>query len=372
MRLIAYSEVLAGVCDAMGWARQSDGTPNLDAEEWHGAKRAISRALAKIYDDDFWPELCRIERRRFHPVYDDSEIVTAGTVRFFPPTGLYYQALRDNAVNNAPATKTSSGNWDTNLAYWAESLRAIPAQTFDSTKTYAVGDTVIYVPNGLTYQVHTAAVAGTVPTDTTVWGQITALDPRVPWEQTDLLPMGRIRAVYLDNPATYRGARRVLYTETVNGVQIRDPLVNEVWVHYQLRAPKFQGGTFDASTTYIPEGTAVNYSMRWGTSLSTTLTESAVLALTSSTLTPYVTGTRSFAAGGYKYVAYQDTLGSPAAGTGFMDQTTGFPVAMAGTADGYTSVENGWYYLPLTVSGTAWRVYRTLNTLGDVMSITIT
>lgn len=255
MRLVAYSEVLAGVSDAMGWNRDADGLPALDAEEWQGAKRAISKALATVWDAAFWPDLCRIELRRFHPSYDDGEPVAAGDFRFYPPTGQYYQALRDSVGGNAPATEITPGVWETNLDYWADAARSIDANAYDATFAYQQGDRAYYAPTGLFYQVHTADVAGTDPTDTTVWGPISNLDPRVPWTQAGLLPMGRIRGVYRDNPATYRGARRVPYTETVNGVQIRHASIQEVWIHFQLRPPKFTGTHYSDTATYTPSDT---------------------------------------------------------------------------------------------------------------------
>lgn len=255
MRLVPYSEVLAGVVDAMGWGLDADGNPNLHGEDWHAAKRAISKALAIAWDDTFWTDLCRIELRRFHPVYDSGEPVAAGTFRFFPPTGLYYQALQDSTGGQDPATETSPGEWETNLTYWAEAAREVAGDNYDASRVYDQGD-VCYDPvTGGFYQVHTVGPAGSDPSDTDVWGQVTALDPRVPWTQAGLLPMGRIRGVYRQNPATYRGAADVPYLETVNGLQIRDPLLNEVWVRYQIRAPKFQGAIYDPNQAYSPTDT---------------------------------------------------------------------------------------------------------------------
>ena len=249
MRLVPYSEILAHVSDLMGWETGTTGQANLDTAQWHTAKRCISRALGVVWRDSFWPSLTRTELRRFQPEYDATEAVTAGLFRFFPPTGEYYQALRA-FTGQAPATEVTPGQWETNLSYWADASRSLTADNYDATVTYVQGD-VVYSPATDTYhQVHTAGVAGTAVTNTAVWGTVSELDPVVPWTADGLLPMESIAGVWDENPKTSRWPTPVPWEESTNGLQIRDETLNEVWITYRLRCPRFVGDIWDSSATY--------------------------------------------------------------------------------------------------------------------------
>jgi hypothetical protein len=118
--------------------------------------------------------------------------------------------------------------------------------------------------------------------------------------------------------------------------------------------------------------------MYYGTSSSATLDESGIEGLTSSLLTSSETGTKSFAAGGYKYFAWPDSFGSPTATTGFKDTSTNLAVAMADSTDNafFSETENGWSYGEVSVTNafgqsTTYRVYRTKNVLGGSINIQV-
>ena len=118
-----------------------------------------------------------------------------------------------------------------------------------------------------------------------------------------------------------------------------------------------------------------NWRLYYGTGSATILTQAGIQSLVSSSLTSTKNGTYAFAAGNYKYFAWADSLGSPTAVNGFF--ASGFPVAMAGPAEGYNNLDsNGWYYDAVNVTNsflqpTVYRVYRTLNTLGGTINITV-
>lgn len=249
MRLVAYSEILEHVADAMGWDRDSDGLLLADSNEWRSAKRAISRAMTEVWTHAMWPDLLRIEKRRYQPEYDAAEAVTAGEFRFYPPTGLYYQALRAS-TGQEPSVETSPGAWDTNLDYWSDAERSLSADNYDATVAYEQGDQVYDPVTYAFYQVHTAGAAGTAVTDTAVWGEITELDPYVPWVRTGETSIGQVVGVYAQNPDVYRHPTPVKWTESTNGIQIRDENLNEVWVKFRLRPPRFTGDVWDATVSY--------------------------------------------------------------------------------------------------------------------------
>lgn len=258
MRLVTYKEILRGVTDAMGWDRTTAGDPNLDSEEWHSAKRAISKSVSEIWNRMVTKDITRTEHRFYKPVYTSASIFAAGDFVYFAPAGEYYQALRD-VTGVAPAT-LSDDTWSTNLNYWSLAEREVSGDTFDATETYEQGDVVYYAEDNQFYQLHTAATAGTLPTDTAYWGVITAFDAYVPWVQDGLLPMGKILGVWKEDPRKFKGARPVTWEESVHGVQIKDFSLNSVWVQYVLRPPRFTGDVFDAAEAYTPaseEGTSV-------------------------------------------------------------------------------------------------------------------
>lgn len=124
-----------------------------------------------------------------------------------------------------------------------------------------------------------------------------------------------------------------------------------------------------------------NFTVNWrfrmfsGTSTNTTLTESQIEALTTNTLTTTFVNTYSFGVGGYKYVCFPDSFGSP---TSFVDDLTDLNIPMASPVDdaSYNNIANGIYYALVSVTnlyGVAvnYRVYRTKNILGAAIDIIV-
>lgn len=243
MKAIPYSEILAMVCDALGW-----DPDNLDAHEFAQSKRAISAALREVYDYCFWPDLTRTEQWTFHPEYDDTEAVTAGEIRYYPPTDAYYTALR-STTGNEPATR-SGDEWETNEAYWSLCQRTLTADDHDTTEAYARGD-VVYDPITYAfYQCHTASAAGIAASNTSYWGVIEPLDPVIPWTRTGSNPIGRVEGVYRQDPRIHRGAEELPWDETNAGVQVRECDENNPWIRFQLRPPRLTGTTYDPALAY--------------------------------------------------------------------------------------------------------------------------
>jgi hypothetical protein len=107
---------------------------------------------------------------------------------------------------------------------------------------------------------------------------------------------------------------------------------------------------------------AVNWRWRmyWGTSSLSSLTETNIEALHSSSLVSNSTGTFPFGAAAYKYIAYPTVFGLK---TSFKDPSTGFDVDMQSAVT--TAVSNSFGV------GTFYYVHRTTNTLGGSISITV-
>lgn len=125
-----------------------------------------------------------------------------------------------------------------------------------------------------------------------------------------------------------------------------------------------------------------NFQVNWfwrqhfGTSTATTLSASSmVTGLTSSSLASSFAGSKSFAAGGYKYITFPNSFGSPSL---FKDNATQLAVAMATVADDpvYSNLANGNYYALLSVTNafgisTSYRIYRSKNILGGSITIVV-
>ena len=124
-----------------------------------------------------------------------------------------------------------------------------------------------------------------------------------------------------------------------------------------------------------------NYTVTWnwriyyGTSALTTLTQSSIKSLSTSTIsTSSFSGTYNFTYGDYKYFCFPYTIGTPNNFT-----YNGFQVDMATITDNsfFNNSTNGWYYGLVSVTNsfgatTNYRVYRTKNTLAGSINIVVT
>lgn len=113
----------------------------------------------------------------------------------------------------------------------------------------------------------------------------------------------------------------------------------------------------------------------YGTSALTALTASDITGLTSTNLvTTTASATYALGAGNYKYICIPVALTNP---TLFRDASTNLTVAMAGTDDGYTILNNGYYTQQVVVTNAfgvniTYDVYRTKNILGGSITIITT
>lgn len=111
-----------------------------------------------------------------------------------------------------------------------------------------------------------------------------------------------------------------------------------------------------------------------GTSANPTLNAAQIKVLITKQLKSVITGTYNFAALNYKYFCWVDSMGSPAANTGFKDASTGLQLSMADSSDDafYSNIQNGWSYGLVSVTNDQGitanvRVYRTKFQLGATL-----
>ncbi len=113
----------------------------------------------------------------------------------------------------------------------------------------------------------------------------------------------------------------------------------------------------------------------FGYSPLTTLTEAQIIAISNAPLpNTFVSGdslgTYTFGSSStvsdYFYFWWPDSFTVPQATIGFKLVSSGFPVPMAGPAEGFTDgPTNGWYYKNITVDGTPGKLYRTFYQVGS-------
>ena len=245
-----YSSILQALSDALGWERQTDGSPNLSDEQWHEAKRAVSLAVGQLWNRAFWRDLLASEERWFAADWDPGEVAAAGSIRFHRAAGRYYLCLQD-----APATDPAQlvgGEWENIEGGWTEANVAFETGGFwDSSAVYAVGDRVTHTATGAKYQC-IQAHANQQPPDSAYWGELVPFQPAIEKYASGLTPIGKIEGVYTANPKVYRGARRIDFVEQGDQIVLRSLERNSVWVRFMPPTPTFRGDVWSAGASYVP------------------------------------------------------------------------------------------------------------------------
>jgi hypothetical protein len=243
MRRIAYSTLLASVCDRMGWNEDL-----LDADEFSSARRALSQALAEIQEDTWWRDLVRAEQRRFRDLYDPSITYSPLDEVYHPGSDAYYQALRESTGED-PAAQDEHGEWEVNLAFWARAELDPEVEDFDFIADYEPGDRVLGPDDGRIYQCHTAS-AGNFPTNTDYWGPLQPFVPYVPWQQVGQTRIGAVRAVTVLDPRTHIAPMPIRWEPNHQGVQVFGLDPSRPWVEFRLPTPRLTGKAWNPTATY--------------------------------------------------------------------------------------------------------------------------
>ena len=254
LRTVDAVDVIKGIADLCGLDRE-----NISTEDFRVIRQSINRRLQTAWEFDLWPELLRVEKRYFRAAYAAATTYTASTATvptevYFPATGLYYQNVK-GSTGVDPAN--SSGV--TNASNWADSSRSYSASNYSAATTYATGDKVFYPTTDRYYILHTAAVAGTLPTDTTKWGILTDFDPYVAYAQTGNTAIGSVFTVYSKNPKTTTRLDELDWFLSENGVQLVSN-VNQVWLEYRIRTPLVYGDNYSSTTVYTAALAQIYYS----------------------------------------------------------------------------------------------------------------
>ena len=184
MRTFDYSEALYGSAAKAGLL-----PGDLDDNVFALFRGFHDERLQVGYEANYWPELCPLRQMLYRPAYAATETLTAGDERYFLPAQKYYLALRGQSpAVQAPATLDSTGQWQVNAAYWAES-----AASYDGLNDWTSGEALIEGDqrrnpyDGRYYQCHTAHTTGTT-FDATKFGELIAFEKYVPYDGSTVLP----------------------------------------------------------------------------------------------------------------------------------------------------------------------------------------
>lgn len=134
MRTVDYNQIVQPLAELYG-----SEYAELDAEMQLRFKNFISRRLREAWEDAHWPDLMRLEKRRYAPVYLDSVTYAAGSFVYYPPSKAYYQCLIAGQ-GNAPA----DANNEVQSAYWALAAKSWGGNDWVSGTSYVVGDVIYY------------------------------------------------------------------------------------------------------------------------------------------------------------------------------------------------------------------------------------
>ncbi len=148
----------------------------------------------------------------------------------------------------------------------------------------------------------------------------------------------------------------------------------------QLTSPGNYSWRGRATNTQAAQFFSSDFTVSWywriyyGISASATLNETQIEALASNALASGFGGIYNFGATNYKFFTWPDSFGSPTAGTGFKDNSTGLALSMADSSDDafFSNTQNGWSYGLVAVTNTNgittnYRVYRTKFQLGGTL-----
>ena len=238
MRYVDYSSVLTAISELSG-----ENPSQISTEYNNRVKGFLSRRLQSGWEENFFPDLMRVEQRWFAADWISGSYVN-GNIVFDVATQAYFQALK-TLTTLAP---TTSGV--VNASGWAAVARSYSASAYSAVTDYAVGNQVYYL--GSYYQMHTDAPANTLPTNVIYWGFLTPYVSAVSIDATGKTAIGTVLACWSLNPRSRQSAKELDWILTENGIEVRasngtDPV--SAWIQFRL-PPNTLTGSLWASGSY--------------------------------------------------------------------------------------------------------------------------
>lgn len=246
MRKVRYSDLLKRSAE-----RGQRSYSELSSDDAEFLEAFIDSRLRDIWEKTEWTDLMRIEERTFKQPWAAGSHA-AGTQLYDRNADRYVVALK--TTSNAPSDSDGVIHSD-----WGKLETSYTDSKYDSTTDYAAGDKVYYYVDDKRYQLHTDVGAGTVPTNTSYWGELPLFDKYVAleqsWETTDI---GTATYVWNKNRKLDGTATNLRFFLSHNGVQCPGK-ATKVWLEFRTKLPDTIHTTYyDASTTYYT-GDVVRY-----------------------------------------------------------------------------------------------------------------
>lgn len=198
-------------------------------EEANLFRSFIAHSLRRFWEMFPWPDLISTTQYFFADTYSASTAYATGDVVYFTASQKYYQAVTATTGND-PATAGST-QYITNTAYWAEAkpdYSSVSGGDWSASTTYSVGDIRLYLPTQTYYQMHSACVSGTVPTNTAYWGALAPFIRQVD-PSTASPEIGTILAIWREDPRVSIAQLQVAIDRDTNGILVREELPY-IWV----------------------------------------------------------------------------------------------------------------------------------------------
>ena len=236
MRKLTFSNVLHGVAQLAGLDRD-----NLSTSEFKRIRDLSDARLALAWESGEWPDTLLVEKRKFRPLWSSATTYAQNAEVYYAPEDKYYQSL----------TSSNTGNLPTDKSKWADSGESPSGDTWESSKAYALGDTVKYSTDGEHYwciSAHTSSSSIT-PESSSYWTKLIAFDRYIAYEQTGETKIGEFLALFSKDPRNLSANKEYSYELTGLGAHVVSD-VTQVWVKGRKYRPTLSGDTYSSSSTY--------------------------------------------------------------------------------------------------------------------------
>lgn len=253
MRTVAAHTLFQG---AMGLLTGQGSSAGVPTSRFAAIRGYLDRALQRLWEAEHWPDLVRLEARRYRDDWASGTTYSASTSTaavevFFPATQLYYQSLQGSNTNHAPATQSGT-TWTENSAWWAQSRTSYSGNDWVTGTVYVAGN-IVRRTSGTSadyrwYQCHTGHTAG-ASFDATKFCVLTEFDAYIGFTQTGQTAIGEVFNITAENPRVVRGLTEYKFWLSSNGVQLVSAPV-EVWLEFRKRRPELTGDVWSSTATY--------------------------------------------------------------------------------------------------------------------------
>jgi hypothetical protein len=242
MQTANYIDVLKGAADLAGLDQN-----NIAALDAAILRNLLSKRLATAWHWQKWPDLCRLEKRYFRPLYDNTATYSAGDEVYFPAKCQYFACINDGTTGTPCAD--DEGNVD--CLHWQAIATSYSGNNYSATGFYNPGDIVYDPSTDAFYWACQASNGQSLYSNLTYWALINPFLRYVSLTQPDQTVIGSPLDVWDKSPRADVRAKRVIWQRTENGVEVISN-VPFVWIDFRLPAPRLFGANYSSNASYLP------------------------------------------------------------------------------------------------------------------------